>query len=180
MHKMLITEGIERSDLFEKLKAFCETNFGAYVVIREKTMASLPLYQLVKRLTPIVALNHIQLQIHDRTDIALLTKTAGIHLPERGVSPSIPKKWNLFVGCSVHTLESALKKEKEGADYLLFGPIFETPNKQPVGLRALQEVTAHVKIPVFALGGIRPEHISVCQQAGAIGVAGIRLFWNNI
>jgi thiamine-phosphate pyrophosphorylase len=69
---------------------------------------------------------------------------------------------------------------KEGANYLQFGPVFATPSKEkfgpPQGLEKLAEVCAAVSIPVLAVGGITLENARACQQAGAAGIAAIRLF----
>ena len=67
-----------------------------------------------------------------------------------------------------------------GADYILLGPIFDTPSKRrygpPLGLNTLSEVTKRIRIPVLALGGITVERVRPCIEAGATGIAAIRLF----
>lgn len=73
-----------------------------------------------------------------------------------------------------------MSAEAAEADYILLGPIFETPSKRPygspLGLDKLSEVANRIRIPVLALGGITVERVKLCLNAGAKGIAGIRLF----
>jgi len=116
------------------------------------------------------------LTINERIDIALAVGADGVHLPEWGMSSQLVKrlKASLLVGVSVHSLESGLRAQGEGADYLIFGPIFATPGKVPCGLGPLEQLVRQIKIPVIAVGGITRELAGECLAAGAYGVAGIR------
>lgn len=87
----------------------------------------------------------------------------------------------MLIGVSTHTLLEALAARDGGADFAVFGPIFETPSKSaygpPAGLGKLSEVAHALKpFPLLALGGITPENIALALSAGASGIAGIRLF----
>jgi len=70
--------------------------------------------------------------------------------------------------------------QRDGADYIFFGPIFETPSKErfgpPQGAARLEQICRAVSIPVLAIGGIALENVAACLSAGAAGVAAIRLF----
>ena len=183
MQQMLITDGTHREDLFEKLKRACEAGVNT-IQIREKTMEAQVLYELTARLVPIAAAHQVTLIVNDRIDIAIAAKADGVHLPEEGLSPAIAKQLNSFliVGCSVHSLEKALEKEAEGADYLVFGPVFPTTCKccvMPQGIANLALVASSVKIPVIAIGGIGSSQIPSCIEAGAKGIAGISYYWNS-
>jgi thiamine-phosphate pyrophosphorylase len=84
-----------------------------------------------------------------------------------------------LVGRSVHSIESALQAEAEDADFVIFGPVWESashPNVKPVGLRALEDMARRVGIPVLAIGGVTEERIELCLAAGADGYAAIGLF----
>jgi len=84
---------------------------------------------------------------------------------------------NRLIGMSTHALEEAREAERNGADFILFGPIFYTASKarygDPLGLNALRDVAETLKIPVFAVGGIDPDRATQCRQHGAWGVAAI-------
>ena len=103
----------------------------------------------------------------------------GFHFPEGLSFPHelrtrFPK---LLVGMSTHSAASAVAAAAEGASFITFGPVFETPSKkiygEPQGLDALSRVTSSVSVPVFAIGGVTPEHAGDCIAAGAHGVAAV-------
>ena len=103
---------------------------------------------------------------------------AGVHLPANAEPVATVKaqtKDNLYVGCSVHSLDAAQKREAEGADFVTYSPIYPTASKPgygpAVGIAGLKEVAKGVNLPVFALGGITPARVTECLAAGAFGVA---------
>jgi thiamine-phosphate pyrophosphorylase len=126
---------------------------------------------------------HSRVLVNDRLDVALAAGAGGVHLggqsiPVAAVRKVAPRPF--VVGVSCHSLAEATAAESGGADYLLLGPVFETPSKlkygPPLGLGQLRDVTARVSIPVLALGGITVERVQACLEAGATGIAGIRIF----
>ncbi len=121
--------------------------------------------------------------VNDRLDVALAAGAAGVHLggqsmPVSTVRQLAPRPF--VIGVSCHSLAEAIAAESAGADYLLLGPVFETPSKlkygPPLGLDELRRVNAQVRVPVLALGGITVERVRPCLEAGAAGIAGIRIF----
>lgn len=121
--------------------------------------------------------------VNDRLDVALAVAAHGVHLgtqsmPARLVRAMLPEEF--LVGVSCHSLAEARAAESSRADYILLGPVFETPSKlaygPPLGLENLHEVTSQVRIPVIALGGITIGRVKPCLENGAAGIAGIRIF----
>lgn len=85
-----------------------------------------------------------------------------------------------LVGVSTHSLEQARKAEAEHSNYIVLGPVFETPSKlqygPPLGIGVLRRICRMVRLPVFGIGGITRDTIQLVLDAGAAGVAAIRLF----
>src|SRR3990172_7243686 len=80
-----------------------------------------------------------------------------------------------IIGVSTHNLIEAREAEAGGADFITFGPVFETPSKlafgPPVGLRKLANATRELRIPVFAIGGIKIKDVKRVVENGARGIA---------
>jgi len=99
---------------------------------------------------------------------------------EEQAGASAPEARRFLVGASCHSLADAQTAERDGADYIFFGPVFPTPEKlrygPPQGIERLVEVCRAVRIPVLAIGGITTRSAAECLRAGAAGIAAIRLF----
>jgi thiamine-phosphate pyrophosphorylase len=134
-----------------------------------------------------------RLLINSRTDVALAVGADGVHLrtydvtPEEvrqvlDVSPHWPSTPDKFlVAASCHTVADVFRAESEKADFAVFGPVFgksSAPGTQATGFAGLREA-CHAKIPVLALGSVTLKNAAACLNAGAAGVAGIRLFQEN-
>ena len=147
--------------------------------LREKDLPSGELLKLAKQIKELLKGYDAHLFINDRVDIALMCGADGVHLPESSfpiedVKKNFPK---LIVGKSCHSIECAKKAEKEGADYIIFSPIFKVEGKgEPQGIEKLIEVVNTVNIPVYALGGINQSNIKDVLDTGVFGIAGIRIF----
>ncbi len=158
------------------------TQIPAIIQLREKHLTAKALYELTLRVQRHMHKNNSRLFINERFDITLATGADGTHFPEnccpidkvRAAAPGI------LAGKSTHSLLSALSAEAEGFDYLIFGPVFETPLKKrygpPMGLDKLAEVCRSVSIPVYAIGGVSPANTRQCIDHGAYGVAALSIF----
>jgi thiamine-phosphate diphosphorylase len=119
--------------------------------------------------------------ISSRCDVVMATGAAGVNLPERDVAVEDARSLlgDRLIGRSVHSREGAVEAENAGADFLIFGPVWPSPSHPhapAVGADALAAAARAVRIPVLAIGGVRPERVAECLAAGAAGYAAIRLF----
>ena len=131
--------------------------------------------------TALVATSSVPVVVSSRCDIALTAGAAGVNLPEDDIPVATARALmgERIVGRSVHSLESALLAESEGADYVIFGPVWASashPGSSPAGITALAEVAHALRIPVLAIGGLTERRIAECHAAGAAGYAAIGLF----
>ena len=89
-----------------------------------------------------------------------------------------------MIGASCHSIEEARAAANDGADYVILGPVFETPSKMrfgaPLGTEKLREACQAVQVPVIAIGGVNESNAQECFQAGAAGIAAIRLFQDAV
>lgn len=116
--------------------------------------------------------------INDGIAIALAVGASGVHLGQGDLPVRIARQLlgsRATIGATATTLSQAQRAERDGADYIGFGPVYPTRSKgNPAsvkGLSGLKEVSAGVSIPVIAIGGIKPENVRSALQAGAHGVA---------
>jgi thiamine-phosphate pyrophosphorylase len=129
----------------------------------------------------LVASSPVPVLISSRCDVALAVGAAGVNLPERDISVADARALigDGLVARSVHSIESALRAEAEDADFVIFGPVWESathPDLKPAGLSALEDVARSVGIAVLAIGGVTEERIELCLAAGAGGYAAIGMF----
>ena len=112
--------------------------------------------------------------VNDRVDAALALEAYGVHLninsiPVKAVKEKIN---NLKIFYSSHSIEEAVKAEKEGADFITFSPVYKTKNQEfQHGADILERTVRSVKIPVFALGGINEDNLSEIKKTGAGHIA---------
>jgi thiamine-phosphate pyrophosphorylase len=129
----------------------------------------------------LVAASPVPVLISSRCDIALAAGAAGVNLPERDIPTSEARKLlgQRTIGRSVHSLQAALDAQLEGADFVIFGPVWASDShagSAPAGVEALAEVARELDIPVLAIGGVTEGRIAECHAAGAAGYAAIGLF----
>ena len=135
-----------------------------------------------RELTALVGATPLPVLVRSRPDLALAAGAAGVNLPEADIPVAGARSLlgpDRLVGRSVHSLAAASVAEAEGADFVVFGPVFPTPShpgELGFGLLALAEVASAVAVPVLAIGGVDVRRGAECLAAGAAGYAAIRHF----
>ena len=124
------------------------------------------LHQLTARYsTPLI--------VNDHAEIASRVPVEGVHVGQDDDSIEVARRKagrSVLIGKSTHSLEQALAAQREGADYIGFGPIFATPTKPdytPIGLADIRRVHAEVSLPIFCIGGINIDNLQSVMDAGA-------------
>jgi thiamine-phosphate pyrophosphorylase len=152
------------------------------VQLREKALADRPLLALAQAARAALGRSTCLL-VNGRADIALAAGADGVHLPADGLPAAALRarlgSRHLLVGVSTHSLAEVEQAQRDGADYVVFGPVWATPGKaaaeRAAGPAALARAAAG-GIPVYALGGVTLDRLAEAAAAGAAGAAAIRLF----
>ncbi|OGL06034.1 MAG: thiamine-phosphate diphosphorylase [Candidatus Rokubacteria bacterium RIFCSPLOWO2_02_FULL_68_19] len=147
------------------------------VQLREKDLPGAEFLALAHSLREVTRRVGARLFINGRLDVALAVGADGL---QRGHdAPPLPvlrsRAPDLPIGASVHGVDEAGAAERDGADFIVFGPVYDTPSKRaygpPQGVDALANVVKAVSVRVFAIGGITADRVAAVRAAGAHGVA---------
>ena len=193
-------EASRRKKLLEKISEAAECGVD-FVQLREKDLSTHELELLARNAIRTIRENSplgtngqlaTRLLINSRTDVAIARGAAGVHLRSDDISPDtvreiwrhslIPGRAHLIVSVACHTVAEVTVAAEKGGDFVLFGPVFGKREGRksvpPAGLSLLKDACQQ-KIPIVALGGITLENAHSCIDAGAAGIAGIRIFQEN-
>jgi thiamine-phosphate pyrophosphorylase len=154
-------------------------NAGVQAIqLRERDLPTRQLLSLVRQIHGMTRDRAVPLIINDRVDMAVSLDLDGVHLRASSLPVSVARRvvgQRRLIGVSAHSLKEVQQAGADGADYVILGPIFETPSKRefgnPLGLAVLADACSHSSVPVFAIGGITRERIESVRGAGAFGVA---------
>jgi thiamine-phosphate pyrophosphorylase len=169
--------------------AECAVAGVEYTQLREKDLETRALEELAHKAMAALGDSRTKLLINSRTDVALACCTHGVHLPANDLAASEVRsifaragRSEPVIGVSTHSAAEVALAEAHGASFAVFGPVFEkngSANRE--GLEQLRRIchrteAAQPPMPVWALGGITLENAQQCAEAGAAGIAAIRLF----
>jgi thiamine-phosphate pyrophosphorylase len=148
------------------------------VQLRERDLSAKELVAFVREVQAVTASPRSQLLINDRIDVALALEGIGVHLRSNSLPVPVARQLlgaGRLLGVSVHGVEEARQAESQGADYIVLGPIYETPSKQmfgpPLGIHTLEKACSLVRIPIFGIGGVTAARAREMRRAGAFGAA---------
>ncbi|QFT88218.1 Regulatory protein TenI [Bacillus sp. THAF10] len=182
MQLHVITDGKRTiEELTEKLFLIHEqVNF---IHIREKHRPARELIQLVSNLID-AGVPPKKILLNDRVDVAVVMELGGVQLAYHSLPVSEVRRCfpQLKVGSSVHSLEEAVRAERDGADFVVYGHVYETASKlgkKPKALHELREISKLLHIPVIAIGGITPKRTPEVLLAGAEGIAVMSGIWDE-
>jgi thiamine-phosphate pyrophosphorylase len=146
--------------------------------LREKDLGVRALLALATDLREATSAWRARLIVNDRADVALAVEADGVQRTHASLPVTALRRaagHGQLIGASVHSVPEGIDAAAEGADFLVFGPIYDTPSKRgygpPQGLDALGRMAASVELPVLGVGGITPERARDVVACGASGVA---------
>ncbi|MCD1260523.1 thiamine phosphate synthase [Paenibacillus athensensis] len=176
-----VTTGRQAMELLTAIAAAIHPYVTA-IHVREKHLSAAALQALAERLLA-AGVPGERLYLNGRLQVARDMGLGGVQLP--GDWPKLERAGqtdagSLRIGVSVHSVKEALEREREGADYVLYGHIYATDSKlglPPRGLEGLRELTLRTRVPVVAIGGITPLNAAAVCAAGAAGVAVMSGIW---
>lgn len=147
-------------------------------VLGKSTLSDRELLETARAIRDLTRQHKAFFIVNDRADIALVAEADGLHLGQDDLPLSEARRIlgkNKVIGISTHNLKEAERAEREGADYLGFGPVFSTETKEgsltPRGIESLKQVVAAIKLPIIAIGGINERNIKEVIRTGAAGAA---------
>jgi len=154
------------------------------IQIREKHLTGRVLYELVSEAARLTGGNNTRLLVNDRADIACGAGADGVHLTAQSLDAAIIRRTfgaEFLIGASTHSRDEVRAARDRDADFVVFGPVFETDSKRGFGpakgLVELADVVREMReFPVLALGGVSSTNAAECLAVGARGIAGISLF----
>ena len=154
------------------------------IQIREKLLTARVLFELTERAVEIAGGSSTRVLVNDRADIASAAGAAGVHLTTNSIEANVIRKAfgpEFLIGVSTHAMNEVSAARDSGADFVVLGPVFQTPTKEkygsPIGVDKFAEIARELApFPILALGGISIGALDPCMRAGAFGVAGISLF----
>jgi thiamine-phosphate pyrophosphorylase len=153
---------------------------GADVVqLRDKTASSRRLYDIALRLRQLTREAKVPFVVNDRLDVALAADADGVHIGREDLPASVVRRIlgpGKILGVSAETVEEAVTAEKDGADYLGVGPVFEARGTKadagaPLGLDLIARIRRECRLPIVAIGGINAENARLVRDAGATAAA---------
>src|SRR3989339_974197 len=148
------------------------------VQLREKGLSTFELYSLACELRKITSEFKANFIVNDRVDIALAVEADGVHLGWQSLPFPVVRRLvgsERLIGVSTHNRQEALQAQEYGADYITFGPIFDTPSKagllKPTGVEEIQKLKNEIDLPIVAVGGINEKNVESVLNGGADGIA---------
>jgi len=154
-------------------------NVGSPAIqLRERDLSANELLELAREVKALTSQRDSQLVVNDRIDVALSLEEVGVHLRSNSMPVTVARRLlgpRRLLGVSAHSMDEVLRAEGEGADYVVLGPVYDTPSKQafgsPLGLSKLEETCQVAHVPIVGIGGITVDRARDVRRAGAFGVA---------
>ena len=167
---------VEKSDAAGVAEAMIKGGVDL-IQLRGKNQSIDELVDIAAELHELTARFYTPLIVNDHAEVASKVPVEGVHVGQDDDSIEVARRKAgraVVIGKSTHSLGQARAAQREGADYVGFGPIFATPTKpdyQPIGLKEIKQTHLDVNLPIFCIGGIKIDNLGQVIAAGARRVA---------
>jgi thiamine-phosphate pyrophosphorylase len=159
-------------------------NGAGFIQIREKNLSTLNIFKLTTLAVGLSKGSNSRVLVSERFDVAIAAAAHGVHLTSKSLGVENARRAcpeGFIIGCSTHSFAEAADARRSGADYAIFGPVFDTPSKRkfgkPKGIDTLERVCRELSgFSVFAIGGIDSGNLDLVLRTGVAGFAGIGMF----
>lgn len=148
------------------------------IQLRQKSGTSLDMFRNAEKIKTICSDAHVTMIVNDRLDIAMAVDADGVHLGQTDIPIRVARQLlgdSKLIGGSATDFDELRAVLDQGADYVGFGPVFDTHSKEnpgtPKGIEFLREVVRKSSIPVIAIGGITVNHVKGLLSTGIHGIA---------
>lgn len=161
-------------DFYERIREISKENTLKYLILREKDLTDEELEIMAVRIKGILKNSNIKLIINSNIRVADNVNAYGVQLSFKDFISKKDIVDNLIIGVSVHSYNEAVIAEKGGADYIIYGHLYETKCKlgvKPRGLVEFEKICKKLSIPVYGIGGIDENNCNDVMKAGAKGIS---------
>ncbi len=171
--------GLSEETFYQQIDAMCQSGIDI-LQLREKTGSTKEMLEIARRVGAIAKKHGVPYVIDDRVDICLAADADGVHLGADDLPVAMAREIlgkDKIIGATAKTVEAAMQAEVDGADYLGVGAIYDTTthdNPVRTSVETLAQIVQHVNIPVYAIGGLRADNVSILKGSGAHGVCVVR------
>lgn len=155
------------------------------VQLREKETSTREMIEIATKLKNLCHKYNVPLLIDDRVDVCLATDADGVHLGKEDMDIDVARKIlgpEKIIGATAKTVEIALEKESQGADYLGVGAIYPTKTKVKTiitKVSTLREINDNIEIPTAAIGGLNESNLDILKGSGASGICVVRALMDS-
>lgn len=176
--------GLSEETFYQQIDAMCQSGIDI-LQLREKTGSTKEMLEIARRVGAIAKKHGVPYVIDDRVDICLAADADGVHLGADDLPVAMAREIlgkDKIIGATAKTVEAAMQAEVDGADYLGVGAIYDTTthdNPVRTSVETLAQIVQHVNIPVYAIGGLRADNVSILKGSGAHGVCVVRYLMHS-
>ncbi|OIQ99365.1 CTP pyrophosphohydrolase [mine drainage metagenome] len=165
---------------FERLKIALDNGL-MMIQVREKQLSPEELFLFIERVVEVASPYEAKVFVNSDLNVALTLDMVGVHLSSRALMQLKVKPEGKLYGASCHNRQELAHAESLGLDYVVLSPVQKTlshTDAQPLGWDVFSELIADYSLPVYALGGLQANDLSIAREHGAHGIAMQRSAWN--